>query len=677
MHRSTETAPAPRRRLIHFLPAVPAMALLLTFTAQSSAASNYRPLRRDFDTLESPFERFEDEDSFSAFDRGRFQSNPIGSGYRPSADDDDMYFPDSRRERYENRYERDPALPALHRRPASRNTRYSTWDDDSDSLGIGGPRNRDKVPWSRDFGHTPFRGNSEDLRDEPNAGPPLRGPALAPRPTAPLHPARSRHATPDAPDPQELISRRYQDPTVLRFLGSLTPDRALAMYTETLQLIETRHLAPPSPQAMVQRGVQNLLLCLQNPTFLEANRLAPMPDHGAGLQQILTMQLQQLPVRSNDDAVAALQRAMQVASQQLQLSPVAVAIEFEYGAIESLDRFSAFVPQESAGVSFRQLDAKVVGIGVKIESAKEGLRILKVMQDGPAAAAGLQQGDTILAVDGQPLGGRDLESASSLISGPEGSAIRLSVARAGGQTTQISLARRSIAVQSVDDARMVDPGAGVGYVKLESFATNSATEMEQALWRLHEQGLRSLILDLRGDPGGLLTTAIQVADMFLPEGTIVSTRGRTPGDNTTETASRENTWKVPLVLLVDENSASASEILAAAIQENGRGVIVGRHTYGKGTVQTLFPLQSVSAGIRLTTAKFYSPKGREMAGAGVEPDIPVPADGSSVAGDPRLDRDLQTAIDVARGNAARGQDVSQYQGLRQPRGAGYLLPPDR
>jgi carboxyl-terminal processing protease len=133
--------------------------------------------------------------------------------------------------------------------------------------------------------------------------------------------------------------------------------------------------------------------------------------------------------------------------------------------------------------------------------------------------------------------------------------------------------------------------------------------------------MKSLILDLRGNPGGLLTAAISISDRFLPEGTIVSTKGRTPSDNSREQATYSQTWKVPLVVLIDRNSASASEILAAAIQENGRGIIVGERSYGKGTVQTLFPLQTAPAGLRLTTAKFYSPEGREMAGVGVIPDL--------------------------------------------------------
>jgi hypothetical protein len=174
--------------------------------------------------------------------------------------------------------------------------------------------------------------------------------------------------------------------------------------------------------------------------------------------------------------------------------------------------------------------------------------------------------------------------------------------------------------------------------------------MDEALMNLHRSGMQSLVLDLRGNPGGLLTTAIELSNKFLPSGTIVSTRGRTTQDNMQEKASNTQTWKVPLVVLIDENSASASEIFAAAIQENGRGVIVGRQSYGKGTVQTHFPLRSVGGNLKLTTAKFYSPKGREMANAGVTPDVQVTA--TSYRGTPSTaDQDIQSALEVAQADA--------------------------
>jgi carboxyl-terminal processing protease len=187
------------------------------------------------------------------------------------------------------------------------------------------------------------------------------------------------------------------------------------------------------------------------------------------------------------------------------------------------------------------------------------------------------------------------------------------------RAADIPLVRRRVEVHSVSEVKMLEQN--VGYIKLDKFAQNSSEEFDRALWGLYRDGMKSLVIDVRGNPGGLLTTAIQMSNKFVPSGTLVSTRGRDLADNTVEYASRQRAWKLPLVVLVDGNSASASEIFAAAVQENGRGLIVGERTYGKGTVQTHFPLQTVSANLRLTTAQFFSPSGRVMAGAGVEPDI--------------------------------------------------------
>ena len=166
---------------------------------------------------------------------------------------------------------------------------------------------------------------------------------------------------------------------------------------------------------------------------------------------------------------------------------------------------------------------------------------------------------------------------------------------------------------------------------------------------LYRRGMRSMILDLRGNPGGLLTTCVEISNLFLPRGTIVSTRGRLASDNQHETASFARTWKLPLVVLIDENSASASEILAAAVQENGRGIVVGTRSFGKGSVQTHFPLESISGNLRLTTALFFSPNGRRMAGAGVSPDVEVVDVDGAVGGD----RVLETALELAGSSQAR------------------------
>ena len=242
-----------------------------------------------------------------------------------------------------------------------------------------------------------------------------------------------------------------------------------------------------------------------------------------------------------------------------------------------------------------------------------------------------------------------MSTSVDLLKGGEGSRVQLRIRRGQSGSGNVSLTRRRIRVYSVNEVRMVSGANKVGYVNLTQFGHKSTAELDQALMRLHNQGMQSLIFDLRGNPGGLLNVCVDITDRFLPCGAIVSTKGRLASDNMQESASYSRTWKVPLVVLIDGDSASASEIFAAAIQDNRRGIVVGERSYGKGTVQTHFPLSTINGNLRLTTARFYSPEGRPMSGQGVTPDVPV-ADGDGPANG---DRVLQEAVRIAQSRQLR------------------------
>jgi carboxyl-terminal processing protease len=274
-----------------------------------------------------------------------------------------------------------------------------------------------------------------------------------------------------------------------------------------------------------------------------------------------------------------------------------------------------------------------------------------VVPNSPAAEGRLMRGDIIVGINNQSTNGMTLDQVANMIGGPSGSTVTLRINRNGSENS-VSLRRRSVYVSSVTGAQMLD--GGVGYVKLKQFSESSKEDLEKAMLGLHRQGMKSLVLDVRGNPGGLLDEAVDISDLFLPSGRIVATRGRNASDNTDERAVWEKTWSTPLVVLVDGDSASASEIFAAAVQENGRGVIVGRTTYGKGTVQTHFPLQTVSGELKLTTAKFYSPNLREMAGAGVNPDFAVNVGTQLYNGPVNGDPDVMAAMQLIQsGNVAQ------------------------
>ena len=196
-----------------------------------------------------------------------------------------------------------------------------------------------------------------------------------------------------------------------------------------------------------------------------------------------------------------------------------------------------------------------------------------------------------------------------MLTGAEGTYVRVTIYSPNTEPRVLNIRREHVDVPSLENAKIVDPDFGIAYVRIPAFQKTTARDLETALWDLHRQGMRSLILDLRGNPGGLLTASVEVADKFLTEGNIVSTRGRSPQEDFNYQAHYGGTWRVPLVVLIDGDSASASEIFAGAIKDNNRGTIVGSTSFGKGSVQGIFPLGFAGAGIRLTTAKFYSPSG--------------------------------------------------------------------
>ncbi len=477
---------------------------------------------------------------------------------------------------------------------------------------------------------------------------PARARDLEPRELGRVSPP-AREIEPDrkpapVPTAREKIERRYTDPRTVRLLNQLTAQSAQALFIEVAQMIDARHIQPTTYAVRIDNALTHLSLALETTSFQQATRLQADDRAISQLQQTLSQWKQRVAVNDLNDAVAVLDRVQQLFEETVRVQPGTVGLEFVHAELDTLDQFSMLIPPEKAGGPNVGMKDSVVGIGVEVELHAQGLKVMKVLPGGPAAEVSMKRGDVLTAIDGHKLEGLELNQSVDYILGQPGAPLKLNLTR-DGRRGDVTLVRRKIAIQNVV-ARMEDDSRKVGYIKLDQFGDSSVRDLDAALLSLHKQGMESLILDLRGNPGGLLTAAIAISDRFLPAGTIVSTKGRTPADNTKEQAQYAQTWKMPLVVLIDRNSASASEILAAAIQENGRGVIVGERSYGKGTVQTLFPLQSAPAGLRLTTAKFYSPDGREMSGAGVTPDVKVSTTiGNDAADDDAIAKALRLTAD--------------------------------
>jgi carboxyl-terminal processing protease len=346
------------------------------------------------------------------------------------------------------------------------------------------------------------------------------------------------------------------------------------------------------------------------------------PERVAWLRQNLSDRRATLVVPDRVAARQQLASACELAHQALGLEAAPVALEFAYGACDALDDYTSYLTPDKLDDLYAMIDGNFVGLGIELKLDPEGLRLVGVIRGGPAMEAGLKVGDLIVRVAGQAVRGLSLDEAASRLQGPEGTSIEIHIVRGDGSSRRFVLPRRHVEVESVVQSRIVDAAGGVGYVQLAGFQKSSAEELDRAIAALRRQGMRTLVLDLRGNPGGLLNVAVEIAERFVAQGVIVSTRGRAPGQSQVYQSQSRAVLPLPLFVLIDHDSASASEILAGALKDHGRATLIGERSYGKGSVQSIFALRAAPAGLKLTTAKFYSPRNRPYSEQGVEPDVP-------------------------------------------------------
>ncbi len=287
------------------------------------------------------------------------------------------------------------------------------------------------------------------------------------------------------------------------------------------------------------------------------------------------------------------------------------------------DPYTRFLEPEEFAELTSQTSGELSGIGIRLSLDEETseLTVVEPLTDSPAAKAGIKAGDKILAIDGKPTTLMSLEQASAQIKGEIGTEVELQVSRPGAEAFEVTLAREQIELPSVDYNLSEAGQTKVGYIKLDEFSSHAAEQMEKAIEDLNQKEVTGFVLDLRGNPGGLLFSSVEIARMWLEKGAIVSTIDR-KGGNQEFSANGKALTDLPLVILVDRYSASASEILAGALKENGRATIVGTRTYGKGTVQSVHSL-SDGSGLAVTIARYYPPSGEDINRKGIAPDINI------------------------------------------------------
>lgn len=302
------------------------------------------------------------------------------------------------------------------------------------------------------------------------------------------------------------------------------------------------------------------------------------------------------------------------------------------GMLRSLDPHTAYMTPEVFKEMQVETEGQFGGLGIEVTIHEDILTVVAPIEDTPAHKAGVQAGDRIIKVDGKPTKDMSLIEAVRLMRGPVGSPITITVMRKSlKEPMDITIVRDLIHIQTAR-TRIIEPA--IGYIRLKSFNKTTSKDLSEALEELEGQGIERLILDLRNNPGGLLDQAVEAAGLFLDAGkTIVSIKGRNPKQVMPPfTAEKSGHTGYPMVVLINAGSASASEIVAGALQDHGRAVLVGSTTFGKGSVQTIVPL-SDGSGLRLTTAKYYTPNDRLIQGSGIDPDIVVLNDIPSMIAD--------------------------------------------
>lgn len=419
------------------------------------------------------------------------------------------------------------------------------------------------------------------------------------------------------------VNRRYGDKSFVASAHRLSASQALDLYSEVLANLDTHYVESVDWSRVLLHGTAALEIALTEQKFVGDT----LPGREIGtlhqFQQTIHRRIADRPSSNRFDLRATVAYVSNVASQETGISRTAVILEYVSGAIATLDPYTRLLSSDQLDDMFSNIEGNFVGLGVELETKKDSLKILSVIPGGPAEEAGVKPGDRIVRVEQAQTDQTDPEIAADLLRGPEHSYVSLTLANPQGERRELSIQRRRVEVPCVENVHIVDPATRVGYLRLTNFQKTTTRDVERALWDLSRQGMRALVLDVRGNPGGLLSAAVEVADRFLSNGRIVTTRGRNSRENFDYVAHRSKTWEIPLAVLIDENSASASEIFAGAISDNQRGILLGQRSYGKGSVQGIFRMQSAKIGLCLTTAKFYSPNGTAISQNGVHPDYPV------------------------------------------------------
>jgi carboxyl-terminal processing protease len=423
-------------------------------------------------------------------------------------------------------------------------------------------------------------------------------------------------------------TRRYNDLAFRRdLLQKLTYGQSVAHYNNVVETLLENSWDSKGVllAAILQKGLEELSFGLADPTFAQHYLSGVDPAEIARFRERLQQEWGSALPSSRAELIEYIREIAKAAKSRLQLNPAVTITELAAGACYAFDNYTAYLTPVQLRELHDSLKGDYVGIGMTLTAQNGKIFIEQVIDGTPAGDVDppLEQGDEIVSISRKGVGALSVEAAMDLLDGPIGSSIELEIKSARG-IRSISLRRRILA--SVSRPEILRDG--VGYLKISCFHETTVQEIDEALAELTKSGMKVLVLDLRGNTGGLFDVAVDVARRFLAEGVVVSKQSA--GGVTILHSKNSTALGVPLVVMVDGDTASSAEVLAGAIKDNKRGRLIGEATFGKGCTQSIFRLPNSSGdagvptgGLRITVAHFFSPKGASYSGAGVVPDILV------------------------------------------------------
>ncbi len=418
------------------------------------------------------------------------------------------------------------------------------------------------------------------------------------------------------------VTRRCGDKSFIDTIDRSSPNAALDVLGEVLTKLQVYYVEAIDFPRLLRNGTAFLEVALTEDDFRGRYvSTSVAPNVVESFRTNIHKSVLGRPAENISDVRSIVSNVAAQSRDQLGIPPTAVIYEYIAGFIGLLDPYSAYLTPSEYQEIMSQIEGNLIGLGVELWAEGDELRIVEVFPGGPASEAGLVKGDHLLEIGGLRVAEVGAKRAADLLRGPENSTVKLVYQRETQGQLESVVRRRRVDVPSVSSASIVDQANGIGYLRISNFQKTTSREVDDTLRVLYGQGLKSLIIDLRRNPGGLLDAAVEIADRFLFSGTIVKTRGRNGQENHNYTANVPGTWEVPLMVMIDEDSASASEIFAGAIRDQKRGLIVGRTSYGKGSVQGVFHNELAEDGMRLTVSKFFSPAGYAISARGIIPHI--------------------------------------------------------